>query len=124
MVLEADEVVAVGTEVLLAKLDAGVGPAAGLGVGEADGLHGAEAEGIAATAGGLFDGEAAFEVLELFGFAGGCGFLGDPGLRIETWGTRIRGLADCGDLFPLFGGNSFGGGEGFDEAVVLLFGEG
>src|SRR6202021_627727 len=97
---EADEVVAVGAKVLLAELDAGVGPAAGLGVGEADGLHGAEAEGVAAAAGGLFDGEAAFEVLELFGGAGG------------------------GELFPVFGFNGLGSGEGFDEAVVLLFGEG
>ena len=62
VVLEADEVVGVGAEVLLAELDDGVGPAAGFGVGEADGLHGAEAEGVAAAAGGLFDGEAAFEV--------------------------------------------------------------
>ncbi len=67
VVLEAYEVVGVGAEVLLAELDYGVGPAAGLWVGEADGLHGAEAEGVAATAGGLFDGEAAFEVLEFFG---------------------------------------------------------
>src|ERR1700733_8554560 len=72
MILEADEVVAVGAEVLLAELHDGVGPAAGLGVGEAYGLHGAEAEGVAASAGGLFDGEAAFEVLEFFWF-GLCG---------------------------------------------------
>src|ERR1700716_116319 len=57
VILEADEVVAVGAEVLLTELDDGVGPAAGLRVGEADGFHGAEAEGVAATAGGLFDGE-------------------------------------------------------------------
>ncbi len=69
VVLEADEVVGVGAEVFLAELDDGVGPAAGFGVGEADGLHGAEAEGVAAAAGGLFDGEAAFEVVEFFGWA-------------------------------------------------------
>jgi hypothetical protein len=67
MILEAYEVVGVGAEVFLAELDAGVGPAAGLRVGEAYGLHGAEAEGVAAAAGGLFDGETAFEVLEFFG---------------------------------------------------------
>ena len=67
VVLEADEIVAVGAEVLLAELDDGVGPAAGLRVREAGGLHGAEAEGVAAAAGGLFDGEAAFEVLKLVG---------------------------------------------------------
>ena len=74
VVLKADEVVGVGAEVFLAELDDGVGPAAGLGVGEAGGLHGAEAEGVSASAGGLFDGEAAFEVLELCGgLLGGCG---------------------------------------------------
>ena len=79
VVLEAYEVVAVGAEVLLAELDYGVGPAAGLGVGEAYGLHGAEAEGVAAAAGGLFDGEAAFEVLER------------RGVRGEGPGSRVRG---------------------------------
>ena len=67
VVLEANEVVGVGAEVFLAELDAGVGPAAGSGVGESGGLHGAEAEGVSAAAGGLFNGEAAFEVLELVG---------------------------------------------------------
>ena len=71
VVLEADQVVAVGAEVLLAKLDDGVGPAAGPGVGEADRLHGAEAERVAAAAGGLFDGETALEVVE--GLDGGFG---------------------------------------------------
>src|SRR5579875_2970997 len=55
VVLEADEVVAVGAQSLLAKLDGGVGPAAGLGVRETGGLHGAEAQGIAAPAGEFFD---------------------------------------------------------------------
>ena len=79
VILEAYEVVGVGSEVLLAELDYGVGPAAGFGVGEAYGLHGAEAEGVAAAAGGLFDGEAAFEVLEFLG-----GEADDPTLR--RWG--------------------------------------
>ena len=105
VVLEADEVVAVGAEVLLAKLDDGVGPAAGLGIGEADGLHGAEAEGVAAAAGGLFDGQAAFEVVN----------------RFEVRGSRFEGRRDG---FPGFGGDGFGGGEGVEEAVVFLFGEG
>src|SRR6185437_1932828 len=43
MVLEADKVVAVRTEILLAKLHDGVRPAAGLRVGEPDWLHGTEA---------------------------------------------------------------------------------
>src|SRR5277367_7181103 len=34
--------------------------------------------------------------------------------------TRLR----SGNLFPGFGGDGFGCGEGFEEAVVLLFGEG
>ena len=67
VILEAYEVVAVGAEVLLTELHGGVGPTARLWVGKAHGFHGAEAEGVAAAAGGLFDGETAFEVLELFG---------------------------------------------------------
>ena len=78
VILEAYEVVGVGAEVLLAELDAGVGPAASFRVGEADGLHRAEAEGVAASAGGLFDGETAFEVLEL---GGGGDFWGSHPLR-------------------------------------------
>ena len=64
VVLEAYEIIGVGPEVLLTELHAGVGPAAGLRVGEADGLHGAETERVAASARGLFDGKAAFEILE------------------------------------------------------------
>ena len=66
MVLEADEVVAVGAEIFLAQLHDGPGHLAGARIAQADGLHGAEAEGVAAAAGGLFDGQAAFEVVELF----------------------------------------------------------
>src|SRR5207249_3952033 len=35
-----------------------------------------------------------------------------------------RGVVTQGDLFPRFGGYGFGGGEGFEEAVVFFFGEG
>ena len=94
VVLEADEVVAVGAEVFLAELDDGVGPAAGLGVGEADGLHGAEAEGVAAAAGGLFDGEAAFEVLEQVRGVGGSRFevarCIERGFAPRLWRGRLR----------------------------------
>ncbi len=95
VVLEADEVVGVGAEVFLAELDAGVGPAAGLRVGEAGGLHGAEAEGVSAAAGGLFDGEAAFEVLEFWGEL----------LRRQgaAWREGSRRCSRCGP-----GGGSFG----------------
>ena len=125
VVLEADEVVAVGAEVFLAELDGGVGPAAGLGVGEAGGLHGAEAEGVAAAAGGLFDGEAAFEVV---GAWRRCG-IGDPGIRS---GPGARSGSSCGSawwgrrsgIFPGFGFDVFGGGEGVEEGVVFLLGEG
>ena len=71
VVLEADEVVAVGAQGFLAELDGGVGPATGFWVREAGGLHGAEAEGVAAAAGELFDREAAFEVV---GVGGAWGF--------------------------------------------------
>lgn len=109
VVLEADEVVGVGAEVLLAELDAGVGPAAGLGIGEAGGLHGAEAEGVAATACGLFDREAAFEVLELFG---------------DRWGEKLPWRSGFFALLRMI--ESLGGwdlvlgrcgGEGFGVAV-------
>jgi len=100
VVLEAYEIVGVGAEVLLTELDDGVGPAAGLGIGEAYGFHGAEAESVASAAGGLFDGEAALEVLKLLGCAG------------------------CREFFPVFGFYCLGGGEGFHEAFVLFFGEG
>src|SRR6202021_1226321 len=100
MILEAYEVVAVGAEVFLAELDDSVGPSSRFWICQAYRLHGAEAEGVAATAGGLFDGETAFEVLEFFCGAGG-------------W-----------EFFPVFGLDVFGGGEGFDEGFVLFFGEG
>ena len=77
VVLEADEIVAVGAEILLAELDDGVGPATGLGIGETDRLHGAEAERVAAPAGGLFDGEAALKVMRLL--VAGCWLLVECG---------------------------------------------
>ena len=107
VVLEADEVVAVGAQVLLAKLDDGVGPASGPGVGEADRLHGAEAEGVAAAAGGLFDGQTAFEVVQL---------------QVVSFRLQVGGVG--GDGLPGLYGDGFGGGEGVEEAVVLLLGEG
>src|ERR1700738_5140751 len=132
MVLESDEVVAVGAEVLLAELHDGVGPAASLRIGEADGLHGAEAQGVAAAAGGLFDGEAAFEVLQLFWRGTSAeicdhtgkmrGFFPSGKLRVRMTILYFRGTD--GDLFPFFGGDGLGGGEGVEEAVVLFFGEG
>ncbi len=96
VVLEADEIVTVGAQILLAELDDGVGPAAGLGVGEADGLHGAEAEGVAAAAGGLLDGQAALEVVQFSGRAG------------------------VGELLPVLGFDLFGGDEGVEEASRTL----
>ena len=103
VVLEADEVVAVGAEIFLAELHDGVRPPAGARIREARGLHRAEAERVAAAAGCLFDGKAALEVLQLRGFLSG--FL-------------------ARDLLPLFRLNFLRGDEGVEEAVVLLFGEG
>ncbi len=65
VVLEADEVVGVGAQVLLAKLDDGVGNVSGVRIAQADGLHGTEAQGVGSAAGDLFDGQAAFEVWAL-----------------------------------------------------------
>src|SRR6266566_6179688 len=99
MILKADEVVAVGAEVLLAELHDGVGPLACFGVGQAGGLHGAEAEGVAAAAGGLFNGEAAFEVFEFFGDAWrrSCRRSGGrPGAKAPTCGGSVQGAkAPC-----------------------------
>ncbi len=65
MVLEADEVVGVGSEVFLTELDAGIRPSPCFWISQPYGFHGSEAEGVATSAGGLFDGEAAFEVMQL-----------------------------------------------------------
>ena len=62
VILKAHQVVAVGAQILLAKLDGGVGTAAGARVGQPHRLHGTEAQGVAAAAGDLFDGQAGFEV--------------------------------------------------------------
>ena len=130
VVLEADEVVGVGTEVLGAELDGGIRPSSGFWVREAGGLHGAETESVAAAAGGLFDGEAAFEVVEFFGGARCCGAHLKRWCCLR-WGTRVCCTQTCntrmcggGEVLPRFGGYGFGGGEGVEEGVVLVLGEG
>ncbi len=90
VVLEADEVVAVGSEVFLAELHDGVGPLAGARVGQAGGLHGAEAEGVAAAARGLLDGQTAFEVLELVNSRGICSHSLDCTSSAEVRASRKR----------------------------------
>ena len=51
MVLEADQVEAIGAQVLLPELHGGPGTAAGTRIDQTHGLHGAEAQRIAAAAG-------------------------------------------------------------------------
>ena len=97
VVLEADEVVGVGAEVLLAELNDGVGPAAGFGIGEADGLHGPETERVAPTAGGLLNREAAFEVVHLLGI---CISRNGRGSRCGV--GEVPGIAVFGKFFPGF----------------------
>src|SRR5271163_754032 len=65
VILEADEVVGIGTQIFLAQLYDGVRHSAGARVFEADWLHGAETERVASAARDLFDGQAAFEVVEI-----------------------------------------------------------
>ena len=65
MVLEADQVVAVGAQVLLAQLHHGPGRLAGARIAQAHRLHGAEAQRVAAAAGQHLDGQAAFEIVQL-----------------------------------------------------------
>ncbi len=74
VVLEADQVEALGAQIFLAKLDDGPGAAAGARIVEAHGLHRTEAERVAAAAGDLLDGEAGLEVAGVvFGDVGGDG---------------------------------------------------
>src|SRR5260370_13546007 len=79
-------------------------------MGEADGVNGTEAEGVAAGAGGVFDGEAALEVLQ--------------GSRYQVRGTRfkVRGVetVGCGELFPGFWWDGFCGGHSVGEPGALL----
>ena len=62
MVLEADQVEALGAQILLAELHHGPGTPAGARIVEAHRLHGAEAQGVAAAARDLLDGQAGLEV--------------------------------------------------------------
>src|SRR2546423_10352203 len=42
-------------------------------------------------------------------------------LRMTAFWVTICVWVHGGDLFPLFGGDGFGGGEGFEGGVVFLF---
>ena len=102
VVLEADEVVAVGTQILLAKLNDGVWRDLGAGIAQAHGLHAAEAEGIAAAACNLFNGQAAFEVVEFLPLLGFDFVRGDERVVEGVVLLLSEGAVDvvCGTLVP------------------------
>src|ERR1022692_2739789 len=96
MVLEADQVEAIGAQVFLAELHGGPGTAARARIDQSHGLHGAEAQRIAAAAGEFLDRQASFEI--------GHGFIGQI----------------CRDV----GGDGLGGQQGVHERFVLRAVEG
>src|SRR5258708_19247458 len=63
VILEADEVIRVGAQVLLPQLDCCVGDAAGPRIFQSNRLHWSEAQSIASAPCNLFDGKAALEVV-------------------------------------------------------------
>src|SRR6266436_8167460 len=62
MILKPDQIVTIGTQILLAKLDDGVGPTSGSRIVEAHGFHRAEAQRVAAAARQLFDRQTCLEI--------------------------------------------------------------
>src|SRR5678816_3045618 len=65
MVLKSDQVVTIGAQIFLAKLDGGVGPAPSAWIFKAYRLHWTEAQRLTATAGELFYRQAGFKVWRL-----------------------------------------------------------
>src|SRR5579872_1805374 len=61
MVLKADQVIAIGSQVLLPKLDHGPRSAPRSRIVEPHGFHGTETQSVAAAAGQLLDRQAGFE---------------------------------------------------------------
>src|ERR1035438_4269200 len=94
MVLESDQVVAVGAQILLAQLHHGPGGLAGAGIAQADWLHGAEAEGVAASPGEDLDGQAAFEVLQLLPLFGLGGLGGQQRIEKTVELLAVHGAVD------------------------------
>ena len=134
MILEADEVVAVGAQILFAQLHDGPGSFAGARIAQANGLHGTEAEGVAAAAGQHFDGQAAFEIVELLPFLGFGGFGGEQRVEKAVELLAVHGAVDVvGSAFVPAGGHvdaihvdGFGiddGGDGVVEGEVAGAGE-
>ena len=68
MILETDQVVGIGPQILLPQLHRCVRNAPGSRIFQSDRLHGAEAQSVAAAPGDLFDGQAAFKVIQLLPF--------------------------------------------------------
>ena len=80
VILKADQVVGVGTQVFLPELHHGVRPAAGARIVQAHGLHGPKAQRVPSAAGNLFDRQAAFKVIQVFPVVALHGLGGDQGI--------------------------------------------
>src|SRR5947209_5537868 len=65
VILKSDQVVGIGTKIFLAKLNYGVGNVSGAGIFEAYRLHWTEAKRVSPSASNFFDGETAFEIVEV-----------------------------------------------------------
>src|SRR5205085_3065517 len=65
MVLEADQVVAGGAQIFLAKLHHRIGHAPAARIDQSDRLHRAEAQSVAAAARDFFNGQAGLEIIQL-----------------------------------------------------------
>src|ERR1041385_7211269 len=65
VILEADQVVRVGAQVLLPELHDGVGPLAGPWIVKANWLHGPVTQGVAPATCDLFDGQTPFKVVQV-----------------------------------------------------------
>ena len=105
MVLEADKVVAVGADILLAQLHHGPRCLARARIAQAYRLHGAEAQGVAAAAGENFNRQTAFKIVELLPLfrLGGLGLKQRVKKAIEL--LAVHGAIDvvCRSLVPARG---------------------
>jgi len=94
VILEADEVVAVGAQILFAQLNDGPRSLAGARIAQADGLHGAESQSVAAAAGEDFNRQAAFEIVELLPLFRFGGFGGEQRVEEAIVFLAIHGAVD------------------------------
>ncbi len=66
VVLKSNEIVGIRAKIFLAKLHNGIGHFACAGISQSDGFHRPKTQRVAASARDLFDGQAAFKIVQLF----------------------------------------------------------